>query len=71
MQSLATQERKLSADEAAEYLGIRPQTLAIWRMTGRYSLPYHRVGRRVVYRQSDLDAFLAAGRVDFSGPAGK
>ncbi len=45
--------------EAAEYLGLKPQTLSVWASTGRYSLPFVKVGRLVKYRQSDLDEFLA------------
>ncbi len=48
----------LSRDEAAEYLGVRPQTLAIWKLTGRYNLPVIKVGRFCKYRKSDLDAWL-------------
>lgn len=44
--------------QAAEYLDVKPQTLAIWAVTGRYGLPYVKVGRSVRYRQSDLDAWL-------------
>lgn len=50
--------------EAAEYLGIKPQTLASWRCTGRHSLPFVRLGRRIKYRKSDLDAYLAAHTVN-------
>lgn len=45
--------------QAAEYLGVRPQTLACWATTGRYGLPFIRVGRAVRYRKADLDAWLA------------
>ena len=48
----------LTRDQAAEYLGIRPQTLAVWATSGRYGLPFIRVGRRVRYRRADLDRFL-------------
>jgi excisionase family DNA binding protein len=48
----------LTRDEAAEFLGIKPQTLAVWATTHRYHLPYIRVGTRVRYRRSDLEAFL-------------
>lgn len=44
--------------EAAFLLGIREQTLATWACHGRYSLPYVKIGRRAMYRQSDLDAFI-------------
>ncbi len=45
--------------ESAQYLGVKPTTLQIWRSTKRYPLPYIKVGRLVRYRQSALDAFLS------------
>lgn len=49
----------LSRKEAAVYLGIAEQTLAIWHCTKRYDLPCAKIGRLVRYRKSDLDAFIA------------
>ena len=49
----------LTREQAAAYLGVKPQTLAVWHCTGRYGLPVVKVGRLVRYRQQDLDAFLA------------
>ncbi len=43
---------------AAEYLGVSADTLAVWRCTGRYNIPFIKVGRLVKYRKSALDAFL-------------
>lgn len=51
--------------QAAAYMGVEVATLAVWRCTGRYALPYLKVGRLVRYRQSDLDAFLKTRSVDF------
>jgi excisionase family DNA binding protein len=51
--------------QAAAYMGVEVATLAVWRCTGRYALPYLKVGRLVRYRQSDLDAFLKVRSVDF------
>ena len=48
---------------AAEYIGVKPGTLQVWRSTKRYPLPYLKIGRLVRYRQSDLDAFLKARTV--------
>ena len=48
----------LSRREAAAYLGVSEQTLAIWKTTGRYSLPVVKMGRLAKYRKSDLDAFI-------------
>jgi len=52
----ATQLR--SRREAADYLNVSPQTLAVWACTKRYDLPMIKIGRHVKYRQSDLDAFI-------------
>jgi excisionase family DNA binding protein len=48
----------LTRKEAAEYLLVKPQTLAIWATTGRYNLPMIKVGRLARYRRADLDKFL-------------
>lgn len=44
--------------EAALILSVRPSTLSVWRSTGRYRLPFLKVGRKVRYRRSDLAAWL-------------
>lgn len=49
---------RFSPKEAAEYLDVGVNTLSVWRCTGRYNLPFIKVGRLVRYRKSDLDAFL-------------
>ena len=49
----------LSRKEAAVYLGVAEQTLAIWKCTKRYDLPYVKIGKLVKYKKSDLDAFIA------------
>ncbi|MCG9697185.1 helix-turn-helix domain-containing protein [Shewanella sp. Isolate11] len=51
---------RLSNQDAANYLGVKPETLDVWRSAGRYAIPFVKVGRRVFYRQSDLDAFIAS-----------
>jgi excisionase family DNA binding protein len=48
----------LTIQEAAEYLGIKPQTLSVWRCTHRYDIPAVKIGRCVRYRKSDLDKFI-------------
>ena len=56
----------VSRDDAAALLCIKPQTLAVWHSTGRYALPVIKVGRRAMYRLSDIEAFIAARTVDHS-----
>jgi excisionase family DNA binding protein len=50
----------LDEKQAAEHLTVSPGTLSVWRSTGRYNLPFVKVGRMVRYRLSDLDAWLEA-----------
>jgi hypothetical protein len=51
-------EPLLDEEPAAEILGVVPGTLSVWRSTGRYDLPYVKIGRSVKYRPSDLRAFI-------------
>jgi len=48
----------LTRDQAAEYLGVKPQTLSVWACCQRYNLPVIKVGRLCKYRKSDLDAWI-------------
>ncbi|PJC86011.1 DNA-binding protein [Vibrio sp. HA2012] len=48
---------------AAEYLGVSEGTLAVWASTGRYQLPFIKLGRKVMYSIEALDAFLESRTV--------
>lgn len=47
----------LNLQKAAEYLGLSPNTLYIWRHR-RQGPPSFRMGRRVMYRISALDKWV-------------
>lgn len=47
----------ISAKAAADYVGLSESTLAKLRLKGNGPI-YCKLGRRVVYRRSDLDAWL-------------
>lgn len=51
-------DRLLSRAEAAEILGTTPGTLAVWASTGRYGLPFVKIGRLAKYSQADLLEFI-------------
>jgi len=55
-----------SNTQAAEYIGVTPKTLEVWRCTKRYSIPFIKVGRLVKYRKSALDSFLESRTVGAS-----
>jgi excisionase family DNA binding protein len=44
--------------EAAAILGVTTGTLQVWRSTGRYAIPFIKVGRLVKYRRSVLEEWL-------------
>lgn len=48
----------LTSKEAAEFLGISPQTMEVWRSTKRYNLKYIKIGKNVRYRMKNLLDFL-------------
>lgn len=54
----------LDTPQAAAYLRVSPGTLEVWRATRRYStLRFVKVGSRVYYRRTDLDAWLESRTV--------
>lgn len=48
---------------AAEYLRQQPETLRVWAWKG-IGPAYMKVGRRPLYRRSDIDKWLDEQRVD-------
>lgn len=56
----------LDDNAAAAMLDVSPGTLSVWRSTGRYNLPFLKIGRKVRYRRADLEAWLEK-RVRASG----
>jgi len=55
---MADQTELLSADQAAATIDVTSGTLSVWRSTGRYGIPFIKIGRKVRYRKSDLLAWL-------------
>jgi len=62
-----TLSEMLTTEQAAKYLGLKPSTLAIWRSTGRYPVPFVKVGRNTRYRKADLDKFLEQRTIAHTG----
>lgn len=58
-----TKKPKLSTQEAADYYGVKRNTLEIWRC--KHKGPrYYKLGSRVLYDIDDLEEFFAARAVD-------
>ena len=57
-----TQPLGVAPQTAATLLGSTESTLEKDRAVGHLGIPYVKAGKRVIYRLSDLDAWLAAKR---------
>ena len=53
---------RMTRKDAARYLGHQPKTLAMWALSGKGPRSV-KVGGRVFYFVSDLDAFVRRGEV--------
>ena len=60
----------LSPGEVANYLGVAVGTLAVWRCSGRYDLPYIKVGAAIRYDSEDVAAFAQSRRRTHTGQEG-
>jgi hypothetical protein len=56
-------EVSLNEKQAADYLGLKVQTMRNYRGTRR-GPAYHKLGSRVIYRLTDLENYLQARRID-------
>ena len=53
-------ERLLTIKEAAEKLGVKPNTLYLWVSQKR--VPHRKIGRLVRFRECDLEEFVEQQR---------
>ena len=51
---------RMARAATARYIGIAPQTLAIWALRGIGPRPF-KIGGKVFYRKREVDAFISAG----------
>lgn len=56
------QEKRLSSEEAAQYLQVSPACLQMWRQRGK-GPTYLKLGARVFYTHDDLEKFLEESKV--------
>ena len=49
---------RLTSIEVSNILGVTEGTLAVWRCTKRYHLPFVRIGRKIFYHNEDVKAFV-------------
>jgi hypothetical protein len=53
----------INPKQAARMLGVKEDTLAIWRCKRRYDLPFTRIGTAIRYDIRDLHAFIERRKV--------
>ena len=51
-------ESPLDIDQAASFLGLKKGTL--YNMLSRRAIPFHKVGRRVLFTKEELEAWFAS-----------
>ena len=59
------EDRWLSVDEIAAYLGIKRDTVYKW--IGDKNMPAHRVGRLWKFRKKEVDKWVRGGHAGSSG----
>jgi len=63
MSAICLNSELLNEQQAAEFLGVVPGTLSVWRSTKRYAIPFIKCGRLVRYRRADLEKWLESRTV--------
>lgn len=53
----------LSPQKVSKELGVSISTLSRWRRE-RLHLPYHKMGKYIKYRRSDITAFLESNKIE-------
>lgn len=54
-------DRWVSIEDAAEYLGIRPITIRDWIKKGK-GIPAHKIGKKWKFKYSELDIWVKSGQ---------
>ena len=54
-------DKWISIDEAAEYLGVKPGTIRDWIRKDK-GIPARKIGKQWKFKYSELDAWIASGK---------
>ena len=57
-------DKWISIDEAAEYLGIKTVTLRSWIRNGKEGLPAQKIGKQWKFKISEVDEWIRSGGAD-------
>jgi excisionase family DNA binding protein len=65
MPDLVSADTPLDVPECAKRLGV--SVPYVRKLVQHRAIPFHRVGRRIVFARPDIDRFFEAGRVEPEG----
>lgn len=54
-------DKWISIDDAAEYLGVKPGTIRDWIRKGK-DIPAHKIGKQWKFKCTELDNWVASGK---------
>ena len=55
-------DKYISLEDAANYLGIRPVTLRSWIRNPKNEVPAHKIGRFWKFKRSEIDEWVNSGK---------
>lgn len=55
-------DKYISLEEAANYLGIKPVTLRSWIRDSKNEVPAHKIGRFWKFKRSEIDEWVNSGK---------
>lgn len=55
-------DKWISIEEAAEYLGIKPVTLRGWILSKKEDIPANKIGKQWKFKVSELDEWVKSGK---------
>ena len=56
------EDKYISLEEAAEYIGVKPVTLRGWLKKEKLEIPAHRIGKLWKFKKSELDKWVQSGK---------
>ena len=56
------EDKYISLEEAAEYIGVKPVTLRGWLKQDKYEIPAYRIGKLWKFKRSELDKWVQSGK---------
>lgn len=56
------EDKYISLEEAADYIGVKPVTLRGWLKKENLEIPAHRIGKLWKFKKSELDLWVQSGK---------